>query len=363
MIKKDVYEIDIFIRFDKKYKNKNISDLTEKILMGGRNFIKIHGSRDYFKILLKNNLHLEIVPVIKILKPKEAENITDLSYSHVKYINKKIKNKKILNEIKIAKAFCYANKVYGAESYVRGFSGYSIELLINYYKGFLNFIKVMAKQYKNKIIIDMEKSYKDKKEILLNINEAKLKSPIILIDPTFKQRNVLAALSNETFNKFREICKKFLRNPSIDFFNEKKIDFNEIKEKFKGAIFISIKTDKQEGDIAGAKLLKFYNHLCNEINKYFLIKNKGFEYNGQKIANFFLVAEPKKEILLTGPYLNDETNVKKFKLKHKSVFEKNGRIYAKEKYQKNLKNFINNWCERYYKKIKDMGITDLNFIY
>ena len=37
--------------------------------------------------------------------PKEHENITDLSYLHVKYINRRVKKKNILDEIKIAKAF------------------------------------------------------------------------------------------------------------------------------------------------------------------------------------------------------------------------------------------------------------------
>jgi hypothetical protein len=38
--------------------------------------------------------------VIKINNPEECENITDLSYSHVNYINGKAKDKKLKNEIK-----------------------------------------------------------------------------------------------------------------------------------------------------------------------------------------------------------------------------------------------------------------------
>jgi len=53
--------------------------------------------------------------------------------------------KKILDEIRIAKAFCYANNCYGAESYISGFSGYALELLVYHYKSFLKFIKSMVK--------------------------------------------------------------------------------------------------------------------------------------------------------------------------------------------------------------------------
>ena len=38
----------------------------------------------------------------------------------------------------------------------------------------------------------------------MNLNASKLNSPIILIDPTYKQRNTLAALSNETFENFKK---------------------------------------------------------------------------------------------------------------------------------------------------------------
>ncbi|MBI2056814.1 nucleotidyltransferase domain-containing protein [Candidatus Pacearchaeota archaeon] len=211
MIKKDSYDIDIFIRFDEKYKKENISELTGKLFNEIKNISIIHGSRDYFQIKSSQNFFIEVIPVIKVNNPKKAENITDLSYSHVKYINKKIKNPKILDEIKIAKAFCYAAKTYGAESYINGFSGYSLELLIYYYKSFLNFIKAIARHNQGKIIIDIEKYYKNKNDVLLDMNSSKLGSPIILIDPTYKQRNALAALSEETFKRFRQASKKFKR--------------------------------------------------------------------------------------------------------------------------------------------------------
>ena len=91
VIKKDKYDVDIFIRYDKKYMDKEISPLTRKIL-NERNFSVVHGSRDYFRINEGEDFFIEIIPVKKVNKPEESENITDLSYSHVKYINKKIKN-------------------------------------------------------------------------------------------------------------------------------------------------------------------------------------------------------------------------------------------------------------------------------
>jgi len=366
IIKKDNYDIDMFIMFSEKFRGQNISKFTEKLLKGIQGTSIIHGSRDYFKINKFKNFFIELIPVIKANDPKKAENITDLSYSHVKYINKKIKNSKILDEIKIAKAFCYATKTYGAESYINGFSGYSLELLIYYYKSFLNFIRTMAKHKQGKIIIDIEKHYKNKNDVLLDMNSSKLGSPIILVDPTYKQRNALAALSEETFERFKQESRIFLKNPSIKNFEIKKIDLDKIKKdalnKKYEFILLELKTQKPAGAVAGSKLLKFYNHLGNEIKIFFELKNKGFEYNQEHSTRCFFAVKPKKEIIIEGPFTKDKKNTKTFKKLHKKTFYKSNKIYARERVNFSLKKFIENWKEKYQRKINEMSISELNVV-
>ncbi len=80
IVKKDRYDVDIFVRFDRKYKDEEISTLLGKII--DNNAKKIHGSRDYYQ-QVSNEIIMEIIPVIKIKKVNEARNITDLSYFHV----------------------------------------------------------------------------------------------------------------------------------------------------------------------------------------------------------------------------------------------------------------------------------------
>ena len=360
MIKKDNYEVDVFIRFDRKYKDILLSGITEKLLQGIR-VQKIHGSRDYFKAKIAENLAVEFVPVRRIKNPREAENITDLSYSHVNYIKKKIKSEKLLDEIRLAKAFCYANGSYGAESYVLGFSGYGLELLIFHYKSFLQFIRAMVRlDPKKKEVIDLEKHHKNKNHVLMDINAAKLQSPIILVDPTYKQRNVLAALSLETLRNFQKVCKDFLEKPSVNFFTQKVINIEKIKAEAinRGYEFVllNISTNRQEGDIAGSKLLKFYRHLCFEISKIFDIKTKGFEYNKGKTARIFIVAEAKPYILINGPLVNQEKHVRRFRNIYKNVSVKNSRLYSKVKINTTLENFLKNWSNKHRKKMMEMGI-------
>jgi len=366
VIKKENYDVDFFIRYDKKYKSDEITLLTKKILKGNKNISVVHGSRDYFKINFKNNFFIEVIPVRKINNPKDYENITDLSYLHVKYINKKVKSPKVLEEIKLAKAFCYANNCYGAESYISGFSGYSLELLVYHYKTFDKFIKAMVKIGKDKKIIDPEKKFKNKKNVLLDLNSSKLISPVILIDPTYHHRNVLAALSEETFRRFQKACKTFIKNPSLNSFEIKKINLNKIQadalKKKKEFILMEAKTSKPEGGVAGSKLLKFYNYLQREIELYFNVKNKGFNYNGQKSARYFFVAERKKEIIYSGPFSKDKENSKKFRKEHKKVFDKKGRLYAKSEINFKLDEFIQKWKKKNARIIKEMYITDFRDI-
>ncbi|HJZ18558.1 MAG TPA: nucleotidyltransferase domain-containing protein [Candidatus Nanoarchaeia archaeon] len=357
IIKKGIYDVDIFVRFGKK--SKDISGLTEKIL-DGFNAVKIKGSRNYFRVD-RDGFFMEIIPVLKIKKPESAENVTDLSYFHVRYIKRKLKGK-ILDEVKIAKAFCHANGCYGAESYVKGFSGYALELLIQHYGSFLKFIKALEK-INRKEVIDIERHFKNRNESLMNINESKIQSPVVLIDPTYKERNVLAALSNETFEIFRKACRKFLKNPSLEMFEKKDADFEKnkavAKKKKLDFILVEIKTEKQEGDIAGTKLLKFYNHLNEEIEKFYIIKNREFEYNGEKTAKCFFAVKSREKILIKGPRMNQKENIQRFKKTHRKTFVKSGRIFSKEKINFNLKQFIEFWKQKNQRKMNEMSVSGM----
>jgi tRNA nucleotidyltransferase (CCA-adding enzyme) len=280
----------------------------------------------------------------------------------VKYIKRKIKSKKILDDIRLAKAFCYGNDCYGAESYVNGFSGYALELLVYHYGGFLKFLRAMTK-IKEQKVIDIEKLHKGKQQILMDINAAKLDSPIVLIDPTYKQRNALAALSDSTFKKFQKACRNFLKNPMMKAFEIEKIDFEKVKKDARKRMYefilLEARTKKQEGVIAGSKLLKFYRHLGNEIEKYFEIKSRGFEYSGKKSAKYFFTVKKKPELLIRGPLESQKEHVKKFKKKYKKTFIKNSKLYTKQKLKFTLKKFLEDWKKKHTRKIKDMAITGL----
>jgi tRNA nucleotidyltransferase (CCA-adding enzyme) len=366
LIKGKNYDVDVFVRFDWKY--EDLSPILERVVKkvakkGKLKIEKIHGSRDYFRLWKDKKAIFEIIPVTKIKKPKEARNVTDLSYFHVNYVKRKLKGN-IAQEVILAKQFCKANDVYGAESYVNGFSGYALECLVIYYKSFEKMLKALTKVKENeRLIIDSEKKFKKKSDILFELNESKLGSPIIIIDPTWKERNALAALSRETFKKFQESARNFLRNPSRELFIIKEFDASEFKKKAKkGEQFVSlaIETDRQEGDIAGTKMRKFSNYISRELAKYFEIVDKKFDYKEGKKADFYIIAKPKKEIIKIGPPKSFEKHATAFKKQNKRVYEKNGILYAKIKINFSAKEFLRKLEKNYSRTIKGMGITKLN---
>ncbi len=363
LIKKDVQDIDIFVVFKSEAETKKLGELLRKKGFSGR---VLHGSRDYFQIK-KGKVLLEIIPVVKVRKKENVENVTDFSLSHVSYVREKLRSqisnnkpahptqsrkfvnsksfatsKSLASEIKLAKVFCYAGDCYGAESYISGFSGYALELLVIYFGGFVKFLKGIQKKTHPPtqiVFIDIEKDFKSEREALQEINSSKLQAPVLLVDPTYKYRNVCAGLSKETFEKFIKTAKQFLKNPSEKFFEKKAFDAGKFKsgvtrpptrERF---IAINLKTNRQEGDIAGTKMKKFFNFLIKSLRrKGQEVVASHFVYSGEgQSAEGYLGVKEKNVIEVEGPPVLDKKSAGGFRKSRGKIFKKKGHWWAEEK--------------------------------
>jgi len=335
-------DIDVFAVFNKKYSKDDISKILEKRLKEAKFPIKkIHGSRDYFQIK-QGKYNFEVVPILDIKKAKDAENITDVSPLHVKWV--KSKGKKILDEIRLTKAFCKANKLYGAESYIKGFSGYTLEILTVYYGSFEKLIE-NSKKWKEGLVIDIEKHYD-------GLNESK-KSPLIVIDPVQNNRNTAAALSKEKFERFIEKAKEFSRNPNESFFEMKSID----EEKLKGALVLEVKSLKGKKDIIGSKLLKTLDFIADRLkDEGYEVENYDWEWDKNiKFWYFIKEDELSERYKHFGPPIKEEGHLKVFKRKYKNykLLRDDGRVYVelKRKY-KDVFSFVRDLLKHKYLKDK-----------
>ncbi|MBW3012377.1 nucleotidyltransferase domain-containing protein [Candidatus Woesearchaeota archaeon] len=323
------YDLDIFVRF---FQKPNPDQLEKVLKKEFGNVERLHGSRDYFTIEFAGKRY-EIVPVLKIDKAEQAENVTDVSMLHVEWVRKHLKRP---DEAKLAKLFCRGQKVYGAESYINGFSGYLLEILVVYYGTFDKMIKAVAK-WKPKVVIDAAKHYKNKDEIFMKLNASKLISPIIVIDPVQKNRNAAAAVNDETFNKFVEAAKRYVKKPSIDFFIRKPFSIAKLEglAKNKNAVLVALKVEPLEGkeDVVYTKLLKAHEFIRKNIKANdFTIYYSAFEFEEHM---FWYVVGPRR-LAETKAVLGPKQDVKKehirnFKKKYKDAKLVKGRYVAKAK--------------------------------
>ncbi|MBI2580326.1 nucleotidyltransferase domain-containing protein [Candidatus Woesearchaeota archaeon] len=366
-----MHDIDVFVCFDYEMYKKKSGELSEFLAKAMKKAFpkheRLHGSRDYFRVRY-GNYSFELVPILKIKKAAQAMNITDASLLHSDWVNRQLQKPKSLmrlgpiaerrfgnrkagldDEIRLAKAFSIAQRVYGAESYVRGFSGYACEILTIYYSSFLKLMTAAATKWKKsiaagkKVVIDAGNHYR-RKDPLRELNEAKVQSELVVIDPVQPDRNATAALGNETLQRFISAAAGFIKNQSGEFFEKEEVTVEKLRQKAKGKRLVVVEAVPIRGkeDVAGAKLVKAYQHILQQLEKNgFELAMSGWEWDKHKpsIALMWYATEkgekgePKAEIR-EGPPLSNTQHAEKFRDEHstkagRELFEKRGRLYAR----------------------------------
>lgn len=350
-----MHDIDVFVCFDyKTYKEKSdqLSEfLAAAIKKAFHKHERLHGSRDYYRIA-RHGYNFEIVPILNIKNAGQARNITDASLLHSGWVRRQIRKKgkgkeaSLEDEIRLAKAFCRAQRVYGAESYVRGFSGYACEVLTIYYDSFPKLLAAAATKWKGKIsngkkiIIDSENYYR-KRDPLRELNAAKIQSDLIVIDPVQADRNATAALSNETLQRFIAAAGAFIGKPAESFFEKEELTTEKLRQKAKGKqiVIVEARPLKGKDDVVGAKLVKAHEHILLQLKeKGFAVAESGWDWDKSKKGNavmWYIVAkgEPKPEVRY-GPPASSKQHAENFRKEHsgkrgRELFEKNGRLYAR----------------------------------
>ncbi len=364
------HDVDIFVLFDYQTfseKSAELSSLLKPVLkraFPGKRMVKLHGSRDYFQMRYEN-INFEIIPILKISKASQAKNITDISPLHSRWVNTHTKGLK--DEIRLAKQFLRAQRLYGAESYIAGFSGYVVEILIAHYGSLEKLLKA-SQQWKVKEVIDAENHY-PKKDALFQLNKSKTQSPLIVIDPVDKTRNASAALSIEKFLRLKAVAQAYRKKPDAKFFQEGEITLEKMKREAErekhNLVFISVLPLAGKEDVVGMKLLKTYGFLQGRL-KGFGIKKSGWSWDKGKQAAFYFFLEkkelPKVEIR-PGPPLALKEHLAGFRKKYQETFVEGGRLMARVPVRNyELKGFVKETVKGEYvkervKEVKEITVT------
>ncbi len=325
------FDADIFVMFNYgRYKDKSgqLSNILGKSLKRHFKITRLHGSRDYFQIK-QGKFTFEIIPILEIKKAEQAKNITDVSPLHSDFIRK---HKKLIDDIRLTKQFFKAASVYGAESYIQGFSGYVCEILTVYYGSFLKLINSITK-WKEKTVIDVKNYYKNK-NVFMELNKSKLTSPLIVIDPVQKGRNAAAALDHEKFEIIVHRAKEFLKKPSKEFFEIKTFTEEDIRRKFpKNLVILKAEPLNKKDDVAGAKMLKAFHFIEKAlIFNDFKVNESDMLWHSKGALFYYALESDKlpKTKEVAGPPIKIRFHAELFRKKHKSAFVKNNRLYARE---------------------------------
>lgn len=330
------HDIDVFVRFATSYTDKEIPEILERVLKAAfRNVERVHGSRDYFHSQ-REEYTFEFVPVLKIDSWIDARNVTDMSPLHVEYVLSKIETKPWLSQdIRLTKQFCKAMKVYGAESYIGGFSGHVVDLLNIHYGGFRNVLEAAA-AWPAKTVLDPESRLDNP---LTQLNDAKVFAPLVIVDPVQQDRNSAAAVTKQAYDRLRTAAKAYL-SASLDeqarFFTVTPFSYKEFCTAHPGtqAIIVTLTPLRGKKDVVGAKCLKVHEHILRGLlDSDFTIVASAWDFTTKRATLAYALPATKlsAEMMIVGPPVHKTKDAARFAAMHKSTYSKDGRLHAIER--------------------------------
>ena len=179
---------------------------------------------------------VDLVPCYEIEDGSQLKSAVDRTILHTRYVKQHL-TPEGCEEVLLLKRFMDMTGTYGSEFKVGGFAGYLCELLIIKYGSFEETLKA-ATMWQYGHSIDLE-DYG---------TAGQFDDPLIMIDPTDKNRNVGAALRLNKFSEFIQSARNYLASDNKrDYFYplNKYVDKEAILDEFdkRGSDFIAIKFD------------------------------------------------------------------------------------------------------------------------
>ena len=236
-------DIDIFIAFplgtEKKYLKDKGLELAHLCCdeFGGK--AQHHFASHPYVTAEIGDCEVDIVPCYVIEDGSQLKSAVDRTILHTRYVKENLKESQE-DEVLLLKRFMAMTGTYGSEFKVGGFAGYLCELLIINYGDFESTLK-SAINWKYGHTIDLE-GY----GTAGNFND-----PLIVIDPTDKNRNVGAALRLDKMAEFIQSARNYIFSDNKkDYFYPLKRDLNkdDILNEFKqrGSDLIAFRFDIPE---------------------------------------------------------------------------------------------------------------------
>jgi tRNA nucleotidyltransferase (CCA-adding enzyme) len=323
-------EFDVFIILPKSITEKNLEKIGLKFgkgiikKLGGKHRIE-YAQHPYVRGFV-DETQIDIVPCYEMMPGERIKSAVDRTPFHVDYLNKNLKED-MSDDVRLLKQFCFANKIYGADTKTEGFSGYVCELLVIKYGKFLDVLKNVAKWQPGEII-DIE-NYYDKKDYH-ELKKQFKRQVLIVIDPTDKTRNAAAAISANSFYMLKKMTNVFLTDPSEEFFFEEKYDtltehelISLLMKRRTEVILVVFRPPKVVPDILWPQLRRFSDRLEQILKEYeFIVHRKDIYTDEKDLAVVLLEMEVSKLPAIDkkiGPLIFDLDDSERFLNKYKKI--------------------------------------------
>jgi tRNA nucleotidyltransferase (CCA-adding enzyme) len=201
-------DLDIFVKIKKETEEKKFEEIGKKIGFDSmKNFNPyIRYSEHPYVEAEAQNTRVNVVPCYDV-ENGQWKSAADRSSFHTRFILEKLDEEK-KNEVRLLKKFLRGVDIYGAEIAKEGFGGYVAEVLIYHYGSFIRVLEAAANFTEGQIIGNPTK---------------KFETALILIDPIDSNRNLGTAISAQNFGRFILAARAYLKKPSLEFFNDKKL--------------------------------------------------------------------------------------------------------------------------------------------
>ena len=328
-------DIDIFVKFKKTTNEKNFETIGKKIGFDSLKKFKpyVRYSEHPFVEANINGVGVNVVPCYDI-KKGEWKSAADRSTFHTEFMSANLTGT-MKDDIRILKCFLKINGMYGAEIAKQGFSGYVCESLVYYLGSFENVLKKMAKLQNNEMIGESPR---------------KFESPMIIIDPIDRNRNLGAAISIDNVAKLVLIARNFLKKNSISYFKEK-TKMKISNELAKNTLVINFKYKKRSDDIIYGQIKRASSSIESQLNKegFNVLRNDAVAYDDDKACLVFFLESlnASKNEVRTGPEVFSKDFAAKFininSKKSKLMWtDKDGKLQSLQKRRyDNAKSYLN----------------------
>lgn len=321
----DKSEFDVFVLFPDKMSDKQLEkaglEVGKKVVEALKGKHHISYAQHPYVSGIVDGFDIDVVPAFAVKSAEQIKSAVDRTPFHVKFIEKKLTSK-LANDVLLLKQLLKSAGAYGADTKTEGFSGFLCELLIINYGGFANLVKA-ARKWEAGEIIDVQKFYK--KNETENLAKQFKGQPLILIDPTDRNRNVAAALSARNFYKLRKLAEDFSTKPSSEIFFGKKlapITEQELGEFQMGRktelLFVKFLPPKGVDDVVWPQMRKFAERIqgiLEESQYEFKVLGKDVFTDGSYVATVLLEMEVSKLPDVQkriGPSVFDKDDSKRF---------------------------------------------------